>query len=241
MRLSQRLRGLVGRGTASEEVPTEPVALSAPPPPIPSPPAPVPVSAPATINLSVEAAYAMLHAFPKEAPEQQRLPALRTALSAMAIEKQKTLEQLLAEVLQEKARISQVVQNQDRQFEAQVLKISEAVDALWNKRDKLTEHHQHLALQAEERIEGLDQLIQCLSLTGEPAPAPISLTEMSVPKTEVVAEEDDGPVIIRMPRMELRPLGEDPAATPEAASEELSSEESEQPVNNRRKLYKMAS
>ncbi|MBB6053356.1 hypothetical protein [Armatimonas rosea] len=198
------------------------------------PPAPVPPPPPAAVpaNVTVEAAYAMLQAFPKETEDAQRLPALRAALAATVEEKNKTLQQLLAEVLQEKARIAGLLQNQDKHFELQVQKITEAVDALWDKRDKLTEHHQRVTLQGKERLDGLDQLIQCLSLTDDTAPSPMTLTTMTPPKVELV-EENDEPVVIRMPMMELRPLGED-------QSFESVPEPVEEAPSNPRKLYRSA-
>ena len=95
MRLTQRLRELVGRGESTEETP---------PPPAP-PPSPV-------ISLTVESAYAMLQAFPKDAQDTQRISGLHTALVVTARERNKSLEQLLTEVLQEKARIHLALQNQ---------------------------------------------------------------------------------------------------------------------------------
>lgn len=180
----------------------------------------------------------MLNAFPKDTDDAQRLPALRSALAATVEGKNKTLQQLLAEVLQEKARIATVLQNQDKNFDLQLQKITEAVDALWDKRDKLTEHHQRISLQGKERLDGLDQLIQCLSVVEETPVTTVTLTTLTPPKEELV-EEDDEPVVIRMPMMELRPLGEDLSESPDD-TEASSQAEPEAPTINRRKLYRSA-
>lgn len=188
MRLSQRLRELVGRGESTEETPPPPAtAPTLAPNPTPTPP-PAPV-----ISLTVESAYAMLQAFPKDTQDSQRISGLRTALIVTASEKNKSLQQLLTDVLHEKARIHLALQNQEKTHEAQLTEITEAVDALWDKRDKLTEHHQRLTIQAQERMEGLDQLIQCLSIVDEPV-----IEISSVPKAPVVREADEGPVVLRM-------------------------------------------
>ena len=188
MRLSQRLRELVGRGESTEETPAPPatVPMLAPNSTPTPPPAPV-------ISLTIESAYAMLQAFPKDTQDSQRISGLRTALVVTARERNKSLEQLLTEVLQEKSRIHLALQNQEKTHEAQLTEITEAVDALWDKRDKLTEHHQRLTIQAQERMEGLDQLIQCLSIVEEP------LIEVPLfPKTTFAREADEGPVVLRM-------------------------------------------
>ncbi len=240
-KLTERIRGLVGRGNtpgddsvAQETVPAE----LAPPLTATTSQRPDSVPTPASSNLTVEAAYSMLQAFPKETQDSQRLVALRSALEATAQQKNVPLQQLLAAVLQEKIRIASILQNQDRNFELQLTKITEAVDALWDKRDKLTEHHQRVSIEGKERLEGLDQLIQCLSLTDEAPPSSSTLTELTPPKVAVIAEEEEGPVIIRMPRMELRALGEDLSAEPESPSTDT--EETDSSQTNRRKLYKMA-
>ncbi len=229
-RLTERLRDFVGKGNATEAVGSLEKAPIVPP----LPPAPAPVSAPTTVSpmgasVTVEAAYSMLHAFPKDTDDAQRFPALRSALSATLEHKSQTLQQLLAEVLQEKARIASVLQNQNMNFDLQQAKITEAVDALWGKREKLTEHHQRITLQGTERIEGLDQLIQCLSLTDE-------ATQEPLPQTSVV---------VRTSMMELRPLGESPQAAEETVVEksanvsvtEKSAAATEPRPNNPRKLY----
>jgi hypothetical protein len=233
-RLTDRLRGFVGKGASEESSSPEEGTTEVSPPHSrpavsPAPPAaPMPQASTAT---TVEAAYAMLNAFPKDTEDSQRLPALRAALAATMEQKSKTLQQLLAEVLQEKARIASVLQTQDKNFDYQLLKITEAVDALWDKRDKLTEHHQRVTIEGKERLEGLDQLIQCLSTAEESAPSPVTLTSMTPPKLELV-EEDEGPVVVRMPMMELRPLGEEHAVEPEPLVEPV-----EAPSSNPRKLY----
>ena len=231
-RLTERLRDFVGKGNATEAVGSLEKAPIVPPvSPTPAP-LPAPVSVPASANpmgasVTVEAAYSMLHAFPKDTDDAQRFPALRSALAATQENKSQTLQQLLAEVLQEKARIASVLQNQNVNFDLQQAKITEAVDALWGKREKLTEHHQRITLQGTERIEGLDQLIQCLSLTDEAVQEPLPATE------------------VRLPMMELRPLGENPQAAEETVVEksasvgvtEKSAAATEPRPNNPRKLY----
>jgi hypothetical protein len=233
-RLTERLRGLVGKGTADEAAPpVETAPVTAPAPVAPPAPSPSPLGASAT----VEEAYAMLHAFPKDTEDAQRLTALRAALAATVEAKNKSLQQLLAEVLQEKARVSGILLNQDKNFELQLTKITEAIEALWEKRDKLTEHHQRVTLQGKERLESMDQLIQCLSLADEtPSLAPMALLDMSAPKVRVEEPEEEGPVIVRMPMMELRPLGEEYAEEPT----EPQAEPAEAAINNPRKLYSRA-
>ena len=226
-RLTERLRDFVGKGNAPEAVGSLEKAPIVPP----LPAAPAPVSVPTTTSpmgasVSVEAAYSMLHAFPKDTDDAQRFPALRSALSATLEQRSQTLQQLLAEVLQEKARIAAVLHNQNVNFDLQQAKITEAVDALWGKREKLTEHHQRITLQGTERIEGLDQLIQCLSLTDE-------ATQEALPETSVV----------HIPAMALRPLGEALQAAEEIVVEksasvvEKSAPATETRPNNPRKLY----
>lgn len=221
-RLTERIRDFVGKGHATGAL--EPLDKAPIAPPLP--PAPVPASAnPMGASVSVEAAYSMLHAFPKDTDDAQRFPALRSALAATQENKSQTLQQLLAEVLQEKARIASVLQNQNVNFDLQQVKITEAVDALWGKREKLTEHHQRITLQGNERIEGLDQLIQCLSLTDEAVQEPLPATE------------------VRLPMMELRPLGESLQAIEEIVEQksaivvEKSATATEPRPNNPRKLY----
>ena len=233
-RLTERLRDFVGKGHATEVL--EPLDKAPIAPPLPPAPAPVsaplstPISVPMTTSpmgasVSVEAAYSMLHAFPKDTDDAQRFPALRSALAATQENKSQTLQQLLAEVLQEKARIASVLQNQNVNFDLQQAKITEAVDVLWGKREKLTEHHQRITLQGNERIEGLDQLIQCLSLTDEAVQEPLPATD------------------VRLPMMELRPLGEGLQAIAEIVEEksasvvEKSATATEPRPNNPRKLY----
>jgi hypothetical protein len=143
----------------------------------------------------------MLQAFPKDTDDAKQLQALRSALATMADEKKKTLQQLLAEVLQEKARIALALQSQEQSFEAQVVKISEAVDALWERRDKLTEHHQRLTLHANERIEGLDSLIQCLSLPEVPVFELTPLEEVAALDVNVVPLVEEGPVVLSSPSL----------------------------------------
>ncbi len=179
------------------------------------------------VNLSVEAAYAMLQAFPKDTDDAKQLQALRSALATMADEKKKTLQQLLAEVLQEKARIAVALQSQEQGFESQVAKISEAVDALWEKRDKLTEHHQRLTLHANERIEGLDSLIQCLSLPEVPVFELAPLEEVVALDVNAVPLVDEGPVVLRRAEPMKQPKSS------KAVSED--GEGSSSP--NRRRLY----
>ena len=239
-RLTERLRDFVGKGQADEAVapveraPSEPSPVAAPLPP----------AAPANpmgANMTVEAAYAMLHAFPKDTDDAQRLPALRSALAATVEGQNKTLQQRLAEVLQEKVRIAGILQTQDRNLDLQLTKITEAVDALWDQRDKLTENNQRITLQGKERIDGLDQLIQCLSATEEISLSPMTLTSLTAPKVEVLSEndEDDGPVIVRMPTMELRPLGDESKSSQpeEEATDETTEDAAEPATGNRRKLY----
>lgn len=234
-RLTDRLRDFVGKGHPEEASSPGAKAPAEAATPAAQATTPSPASAMGA-SMTVEAAYSMLNAFPKDTDDAQRFPALRSALLATLEKKHQTLQQLLAEVLQEKARIASILLNQEKNFDLQQAKITEAVDALWEKREKLTEHHQRITLQGNERISGLDQLIQCLSLPDEATQEPTSLTSLFPPKVEVVAPEDDGPVILRMPRMELRPLGESPSPDEEAGAEP-SPPEAEPRPNNPRKLY----
>ena len=108
-----------------------------------------------------------------------------------------------------------MLHNQERSLETQLANIAEEVDALWEKRDQLTEQHKHIHLQGSERIEGFDQLIHCLSTT-------LSLSQARV---EAYSE----PVIVGRPQREFRSLGEDPSLRTTSDPRDASS--------NPRKLY----
>lgn len=193
-----------------------PETVAPPPPPLPEPKVEVAVE-PA---ITVEAACALMKAFPTMPSEERRQTAIRTAILAKA-----EPESFLAEAAQEKARYAAARETQEKLFENQLAQIVASVDALWEKRDRLTEYHQRAMLDVEARLTTLDQLIYCL--THEETVEPDVVAEVPAPLPPEPVEEEEEAMVVVLP---FKP----------SSLEGDEDDEGEARPANRRRLYQKA-
>jgi len=193
--------------------------LSTPEAVVAPPPEPK-VEVPQEPALTVEAACALMKAFPPMPSEERRQAAIRTAILAKA-----EPEAILAEAAQDKARYAAARETQEKLFETQMAQIVAAVDALWEKRDRLTEYHQRALLDVEARLTTLDQLLYCL--THEESAEPEAVAPTAAPMPEPVDEEEDEPMVVVLPFKPTVLEGDDDS-------------EGEARPANRRRLYQKA-